>query len=120
VPPKPRNDLGITYPLRAEAPPPRADAVVWTAIRRAEDAWLVVPTLLVVGLLLGRWWRVVLPVATVGWHVSLVLAGIGTGLAFWLSAAAVGLANTAVGVAVNRLVTAAVRRSSRADETTGP
>jgi hypothetical protein len=73
----------------------------------------MIPTLLLVGLVLGRWWRVVLPVAAVGWPAWLVVDGIGAGLGFWLTAAAVALANTAVGVAVNRIATAAVRRSPR-------
>jgi hypothetical protein len=71
----------------------------------------MIPTLLVIGLVLGRWWRLVLPVATIGWPMLLVLDGVGTGVAFWVSAGAFALANTIAGVAVNRLAVAAAHRA---------
>ena len=59
----------------------------------------MIPTLLLAGLVVGRWWFV--PVAGVAW--SLVVGA--DGLAF-----ALGAANTAVGVAVHRTVVLLLRR----------
>ena len=44
----------------------------------------LIPTMLLVGLVLGRWWRVVIPVAAIGWTVLLMATGVGSGLAFAL------------------------------------
>jgi hypothetical protein len=60
----------------------------------------VIPTLLLIGLALGRWWRVVVPVATIGWVLILIATGTGSGLSFALSAALLAAANLAVGVLV--------------------
>ncbi len=73
----------------------------------------MIPVLLVTGLVFGRWWRLVLPVATIGWPTLLVLDGVDTGVAFWVSAGAFALANTTVGVAINRLAVAAAHRAFR-------
>lgn len=69
----------------------------------------MIPTLLLVGLVLGRWWRVVIPAATIGWAVLLVATGIGSRPAFAASAALFGIINVTVGV----LVFQAVRLSLR-------
>jgi hypothetical protein len=71
----------------------------------------VIPTMIVFGLLFGRWWRATLLIGTVGWVVLLLVSGtmesdprnlaVSAGLAF---------ANTAVGVAVHQVVLFAVRR----------
>jgi hypothetical protein len=67
----------------------------------------VIPTLLLVGLVLGKWWRVVIPVGTVAWVVVLVATDTGSGTAFAAGAALFGAINLTVGVLVNQ----AVRRS---------
>ena len=60
----------------------------------------MIPTLLIVGLVLGKWWRVVVPLAAIGWAVLLVATGVGSGLAFALGAALFGLINVTLGVLV--------------------
>lgn len=66
----------------------------------------MIPTLLVFGLLIGRWWKTALVVGTLGW---LVILWVDPGTrsfdpAFIASAAALAFANTAVGVAVHQLL----------------
>jgi hypothetical protein len=60
----------------------------------------VIPTLLLIGLVFGRWWRAVIPLATIGWVIVLVSTGTGSGLAFAVEAAALAVANLVVGVLV--------------------
>jgi hypothetical protein len=66
----------------------------------------MIPTLLLAGLVLGKWWRVVIPAATVGWVVVLVATDIGSGAAFVASAALFGVINLTVGVLVNQAMRA--------------
>jgi hypothetical protein len=61
----------------------------------------MIPTILVVGLAVGRWW--LLPVTAVAWVVLLLATGV-IGLADIPAAAGVALANAAVGVAVHKTV----------------
>ncbi len=70
----------------------------------------MIPTLLLAGLVVGRWWFVL--VAAVVWPVLLVVDGVDTGPAwdFALGAGALAAANTAVGVAVHRAAVVLVRR----------
>jgi hypothetical protein len=72
----------------------------------------VIPTLLLVGLILGRWWRVVIPVAAAGWAALLIATGVDSGVGFALSAAALGAVNVAVGVAVHQGLRSSVRAVS--------
>lgn len=60
----------------------------------------MIPSLIVVGLLLGKWWRVVIPVAAIGWAGLLVGTGVDSGLTFILGAVALGLINVTLGVLV--------------------
>ena len=60
----------------------------------------MIPTLLLVGLVLGRWWRVVIPAATIGWAVLLIVTGVDSGLSFAVAAALLGAINVGVGVVV--------------------
>jgi hypothetical protein len=60
----------------------------------------MIPTLLIVGLALGRWWRVVIPVATIGWAVLLVATGVDSGTSFFAEAALLALINVTLGVLV--------------------
>ena len=62
----------------------------------------MIPTLMLFGLLFGRWWRVSVLVAAVGWPVALVLTdvmGLEPGLA---GAAVLAVGNTVVGVLVHQ------------------
>ncbi len=81
----------------------------------------MIPTLLLVGLVFGRWWRVTVPLATVGWVVLLLIGGYGSGLAFAAGAGGLALANLIVGVllfqAIARLAHALAALSHRASPT---
>jgi hypothetical protein len=70
----------------------------------------VIPTLLLVGFVLGRWWRVVVPAAAIGWAVLLIVTGV--------AAALLGAINVGVGVVVfqaARLTFRNLLRSHRQD-----
>ena len=58
----------------------------------------MIPTLILAGLVLGRWWRVVIPLATVGWPVLLIVTGVDSGFDVVLVAAALAIANVTAGV----------------------
>jgi hypothetical protein len=69
----------------------------------------MIPTLLLVGLLAGRWYVVAL--AAVAWPLLLTLLGVADlAVGDWLVAAALAAANTAVGVAVHRSISLFLRR----------
>jgi hypothetical protein len=68
----------------------------------------VIPTLLVVGFAIGRWWAV--PAAVVAWVALLMATGtIGLNAAELAGGATFALGNVAVGVAANRLLLWPVR-----------
>ena len=69
----------------------------------------MIPTLILVGLVFGRWWRFVVPLAALGWPVLLIATGVDNGLDFLLVAAALAVANVLVGVLVFRLLWLFVR-----------
>lgn len=69
----------------------------------------MIPTLLLVGLVLGRWWRVVIPLATVGWPVLLIVTGVDSGLDFGVAAGLLAVANVGIGVLLNQVVRRLVR-----------
>jgi hypothetical protein len=76
-----------------------------------EDA--VIPTMILVGVVLGRWWKVALVVAALGWPLLLVvtgLMGVEPGL---LVASALAVVNAGVGVLAHQGVLH-VYRSARA------
>ena len=64
----------------------------------------MVPTMLLVGLVFGRWWRVTIPVGTLAWVVLLIAISTGSGLPFVLGAAALGAANVFVGALVYQAI----------------
>jgi hypothetical protein len=70
----------------------------------------VVPTMLLVGLALGRWWAV--PLGAAGWAVVVVLA-VPISAADVPLAAALGAANVAVGVLVRWMLVRLVRGVTR-------
>jgi len=62
----------------------------------------VIPTMIVFGLVLGRWWRLTLPLAAVVWDAWLLadgVMGIELGL---IGAALLAMANAGVGVLVHQ------------------
>lgn len=74
----------------------------------------MIPTMILFGLVFGRWWRVSLLAAAVGWPALLVAGGV-MDLDVQRLAAAAGLAvaNTALGVLVHQGVLLAVRMCRR-------
>jgi hypothetical protein len=74
----------------------------------------MIPTLLLLGLILGPWWRVVVPAAAVGWPAFLIATNVDRGLGFAVSAGSLAVANVAIGVLLNRWLA----RLSRAAERT--
>lgn len=60
----------------------------------------MIPTLLLIGFVLGRWWWLVLPVAATAWPGALIASGIDSGVTFAIEAGFLALVNTAIGVAV--------------------
>ena len=72
------------------------------------DAEEVIPTLLLAGLLFGRWWKIAIPVAVLGWPILLIATGVDSGLQFALEAGAFAAANVIVGVLAYRAVALAV------------
>ncbi|WP_041841132.1 hypothetical protein [Actinoplanes friuliensis] len=75
----------------------------------------MIPTLMVLGLVLGRWWRTTLVVATVGWPLLLLADGISGDYRFYAGSAALGLANTAIGVIVHQAILWCVRHLRHSD-----
>lgn len=77
----------------------------------------MIPTMILFGLVFGRWWRVSLLAAAVGWPALLVAGGV-MDLDVQRLAAAAGLAvaNTALGVLVHQGVLLAVHMCRRRRE----
>ncbi len=71
----------------------------------------MIPTMILFGLLLGRWWKPALVAGTSAWTVLLWSQGLLSTPADILGGAALALANTAVGVSVHQFVLALVRRA---------
>ena len=75
----------------------------------------LIPTMIIFGLLAGRWWKSALVVGAVGWVVVLLVSDvldISQPLIIW-GAAILGLANTGVGVAIHQGVLWLVRSVRR-------
>lgn len=73
----------------------------------------MIPTMILFGLIFGRWWRVTLVAAALGWPLLLVVtdvAGIDSTL---LGAAALAVVNAGVGVLVHQGFLLAYRRLRR-------
>ncbi|GIJ23807.1 hypothetical protein [Micromonospora lutea] len=70
----------------------------------------MIPTLILFGLLLVRWWRTALVTVALGWPALLVvsdLTGVGPGL---LGASGLAVVNTAVGVLIHRGILLIIRQ----------
>jgi hypothetical protein len=70
----------------------------------------MIPTLLLVGVVLGRWWRVVVPLSVIGWVVLLIATDVGSGSRFVVEAGLLAAANVIVGTILNQSVRALVHR----------
>lgn len=65
--------------------------------------------MLLLGLLLGRWWRVVIPVGSIAWAIALVATDVGSGVAFVIGCVLIAAANIAVGTLVFQGVRLGIR-----------
>jgi hypothetical protein len=80
----------------------------------------MIPTLILWGLVSGRWWRFSVIAASVGWPVALVateVIGVGSEL---IGAAILAAANTFVGVIVHQAALWGVRRGRAALASANP
>ncbi len=73
----------------------------------------MIPTMILFGLLLGRWWRSALIVGTSAWTVVLWSEGLLRTPTEILGAAALAFANSAVGVVAHQMVLATAHRARR-------
>jgi hypothetical protein len=60
----------------------------------------MIPTLLLAGILFGRWWRVSIPAGSIGWAILLASTGVVSGLDGFVSAVPFAFVNVTVGVLV--------------------
>ncbi len=58
----------------------------------------MIPTMILVGVVLGRWWKVALAVAALGWPLLLVATGLMDVEPGLLAASALAVVNAGVGV----------------------
>jgi hypothetical protein len=69
--------------------------------------------LLLVGLVFGKWWRISIPAATIGWALLLLADGTVSDLSHFAGAAWFGFINVTVGVLVFQGVRVVFRGVSR-------
>jgi hypothetical protein len=60
----------------------------------------MIPTLILIGLVVGRWWLVA--IAAIAWPIALAGSKLGSGFGFMVGTAAVAVVNTSAGVAVHK------------------
>ena len=84
----------------------------------------MIPTMILLGLVFGRWWKPTLVIGTFFWPLMLMWDGVyqqtldpevhtqGGVVGLTLGAALLGLANTGIGVALHQSVLALLRRAS--------
>jgi hypothetical protein len=73
----------------------------------------MIPALLLVGLVFGKWWRILIPAATIGWALLLLATGVVSDPAHFMGAAWFGFINVTVGVLVFEAARLAYRGISR-------
>lgn len=71
----------------------------------------MIPTMLLFGLVLGRWWKTALVIGAAGWALVLWTQGVVTSAPEVVGAAVLALVNTAVGVGIHQLALAGWRRA---------
>ena len=69
----------------------------------------MIPTVILAGLIFGRWWKATLIGAAIGWPLLLIATGSDLDVAVIPVAAALGAANAAIGILVHRLLWLMVR-----------
>jgi hypothetical protein len=70
-------------------------------------------TLILAGLVFGRWWRTALIVSVVGWPILLVVLGVTHSPASLAGAAGLAAVNAGLGVAVHQGIARVARRIRR-------
>lgn len=73
----------------------------------------LIPTLILLGLILGHWWRWTLPAAAVGWSVLLAASEVTTSPLALLAGAALAVVNTGLGVLIYLTVRSVVGAATR-------
>ncbi|SDS22925.1 hypothetical protein [Microlunatus soli] len=73
----------------------------------------MIPTVILLGLVLGRWWRSALVFGTIGWPVVLLLGGLSPSAPDIAAAAGLGFVNVLAGVTLHQLALRWVRMVSR-------
>jgi hypothetical protein len=79
---------------------------------RKESA--VIPTLILLGAIFGRWWRVTLLVSAIGWPVLLVVTGAMSAGPALAGAAGLAVLNTGAGVLLHQGILRGGRKLRRA------
>jgi hypothetical protein len=69
----------------------------------------MIPTVILVGLLFGRWWKITIPIAVVGWPTLLIADGVDSGFGFAVAAGLLAAENVVVGVLAYQAVRLLVR-----------
>ncbi len=82
--------------------------------RAAPDRAAMIPTLILFGLVFGRWWRLALIAAAIGWPVLLLATGTAAAGPVLIGAAGVAIANTGAGVTIHQGARWVVRRYRQA------
>lgn len=72
----------------------------------------MIPTVLLVGLLFGRWWKITVPVAVLGWPILLIATGVDSGFQFAVGAGFIAAANVVVGVLAHQAIRLIARRAT--------
>ena len=70
----------------------------------------VIPTLILFGLVFGRWWRSSLAAAALGWPTLLVATNVMSVEAGLLGASGLAIANTGVGVLIHQGILQMIRK----------
>lgn len=73
----------------------------------------MIPTLIGLGLVFGRWWLLSLVVAALGWPLALLVGGVMTLEFGLLGAAGLAVVNAGVGVMIHQFVLQSIRRIRR-------
>lgn len=79
----------------------------------------MIPTMILFGLVAGRWWKTSLVAGTIGWPLLLFAQDILHAPREVLGAAALGLVNTLAGVAVHQLALRLIRATRKRPPASG-
>lgn len=79
----------------------------------------LIPTLILFGFVFGRWWRLALVLATLGWPALLLATGVIDSGGEFVAAAALALVNTLAGVLPHQAALWSIRRLRAASNASG-